>query len=149
MRRWTFWKTTMVSTVKRTHRYYTQVQAQMWLCGIQHAFFIVWTMSGKAFYEKIKFDQVFIKNIMNSLSLFYKAYALPCILSYRELFQCPKCEKVILEKEEINNPSTENSICCNVCGTWWHLSCAGLSYWSTYQTHGCVSVVLLIMLIPQ
>ena len=116
-----------IPQLKRTHRYYTQVQAQMWLCGVKHAFFVVWTMGGKPFYEKIKFDQAFITKVVNSLTLFYKAYALPCILGYRELFQCPKCEKVILEKEEINNPSTENSICCNVCGTWWHLSCAGLT----------------------
>ena len=68
-------------------------------------------MIGKPFYEKIKFDQALITKVVNSLTMFYKAYALPCILGYRELFQCPKCEKVILEKEEINYPSTENSIC--------------------------------------
>ncbi len=91
-----------IAQLKRTHRYYTQVQAQMWLCGVEDAFFVVWTMGGRPLYEEIKFDQAFITKVVNSLTLSYKAYALPCILGYRELFQCPK--------EEINNPSTENSI---------------------------------------
>jgi hypothetical protein len=115
-----------IPQLKRTHRYYTQVQAQMWLCGVQHAFFVVWTMGGRPLYEEIKFDLAFITKVVNSLTLFYKAYILPCILGYKEILQCPKCEKVILEKEEINCVLTESSVCCEVCATWWHLPCAGL-----------------------
>ena len=35
--------------------------------------------------------------------------------------------KVILEEDEISDSGNENSICCDSCGTWWHLPCADLT----------------------
>ncbi|CAH3151806.1 unnamed protein product, partial [Porites lobata] len=82
--------------LKRSHKYYTQMQAQMW---------------------------VFVNNI----TLFYKSFVLPCLLGYRDIFECPKCDKVILESDEISDSANENSVCCDRCSTWWHLPCAELS----------------------
>lgn len=113
--------------LKRTHKYYTQVQAQMWICDVRHSFFIVWTEGHKPFYERIEYDQVFCDKVVTNLTVFYKSYVLPCLLRYRSIFQCPKCEKVILEEQEINQAAHENSVCCDNCGTWWHLQCAGLT----------------------
>lgn len=113
--------------LKRAHKYYTQVQAQMWVCGVHHSFFIAWTEGHKPFYEKIDFDPAFCDNLVVNLTVFYKSYVLPCLLGYRSLRQCLKCEKVILEEQEINQPAQDNSICCDKCGTWWHLQCAGLT----------------------
>ena len=113
--------------LKRTHRYHTQVQAQMWVCGVNHSFFVVWTAGHRALYEQIQFDKAYTTKVINNLTLFYKAYTLPCMLGYRDIFQCPKCEKVILEEAEINNAATENSISCDACSTCWHLPCAGLT----------------------
>ena len=113
--------------LKRTHKYYTQVQAQMWMCNVDHCFFIVWTEGHKPFYERVELDQNFCESVISNLTVFYKSYVLPCLLGYRNIFQCPKCEKVILENEEINEPAQENSISCDNCGTWWHLQCAGLT----------------------
>jgi hypothetical protein len=113
--------------LKRSHRYYTQVQAQMWVCGASHSFFVVWTLGHRPLYEEIKLDKDFMTKLINNLTMFYKAYVVPCILGYRDILQCPKCEKVILEEAEINCTATENSICCDACNTWWHLPCAGLT----------------------
>jgi hypothetical protein len=113
--------------LKRSHKYYTQVQAQMWVCGVSHSFFVVWTFGHRPLYEEIKLDSDFINMVINNLTIFYKAYIIPCILGYRDILQCPKCEKVILEGDEINCTATENSICCDICNTWWHLQCAGLT----------------------
>lgn len=33
----------------------------------------------------------------------------------------------LLEADEIGDSAKENSICCDTCGTWWHLPCADLS----------------------
>ena len=33
--------------LKRSHKYYTQVQAQMWITNVDHSFFIVWTEGHK------------------------------------------------------------------------------------------------------
>ena len=84
-----------IPQLKRTHQYYTRVQAQMWLCGVKHAFFVVGTMGGKPFYEKIKFDQALITKVVNSLTLFYKAYALPCILVIESFFNVPSVKKLV------------------------------------------------------
>ena len=35
-------------------------------------------------------------------------------------------KNIILEEPEINDASAENSICCDICSTWWHLPCAGI-----------------------
>ena len=80
--------------LKRSHKYYTQMQAQMWVCGVRHGFFIVWTQGGPPHYERVELDM---------------------------------CNKVILEADEISDSAKESSICCDTCGTWWHLPCADLT----------------------
>ena len=37
---------------KRSHKYYAQVQGQMWVCGAQQCYFIVWTQFNKPFMRK-------------------------------------------------------------------------------------------------
>jgi hypothetical protein len=88
--------------LKRSHKYYTQVQAQMWVCNVRQCFFIVWTEGHRALHEKTIFDKDFCKLIINNLNIFYKAYVLPYLLGYRDIYLCAKCEKVILEEAEIN-----------------------------------------------
>ena len=113
--------------LKRSHKYYTQMQAQMWVCGVCHGFFIVWTQVGPPLYERIELDMEFCLTVVNNITLFYRSFVLPCLLGYRDIFDCPKCNKVILEEDEISNSEKENSICCDTCSTWWHLPCADLT----------------------
>ena len=51
--------------LKTTHRYYSQVQAVMWVIGANHCYFIVWTEGHRPLYLRIDFDPVYIQN--NSL----------------------------------------------------------------------------------
>jgi hypothetical protein len=113
--------------LKRSHKYYSQVQGQMWTCGVQQCYFIVWTQVNKPLYEKIYFDQIYFETLVNNLTIFYKTYVLPYLLCFRELRECPHCEKVILHDSEINNPEQECNISCCSCNTCWHLSCAQLT----------------------
>ena len=113
--------------LKRSHKYYTQVQAQIWVCGVRYSFFVVWTLGYLPLYEEIMLDTAFMTKVINNLTLFYKAYVVPCMLGYHNLLQCPKCEKVILDLAELNVTATERSICCDICKIWWHLPCAGLT----------------------
>ena len=53
--------------LKRTRKYFTHFQAQMWICNVNHCFFIVWTEGHKSFYEEIQFDQTFCENVVNNL----------------------------------------------------------------------------------
>ena len=52
---------------------------------------------------------------------------LPCLLGYTDIFDRPKCNKVILEEDEISDSAKENSTCCDTCSTWWHFPCADLN----------------------
>jgi len=113
--------------LKRSHKYYTQMQAQMWVCGVCHGFFIVWTQGGLPLYKRIELDMEFCLNVVNNITLFYKSFVLPCLLGYRDIFHCLKCNKVILEEEEISDSAKENSICRDTCSTRWHLPCADLT----------------------
>ena len=38
--------------------------------------------------------------ILNNITLFYKTDPLQVLLLYRDIYQCPKCDKVILEEPE-------------------------------------------------
>ena len=109
--------------LKHSHKFYTQVQAQMWVCGVSHSFFVVWTLGYPPLYKEIMLDTAFMTKVINNLTLFYKAYVVPCMLGYRNLLQCPKCEKVILDLAELNVTATERSICCDTCNTWLCFSC--------------------------
>lgn len=131
--------------LKRTHKYYTQVQAQMWAVGASHAFFIVWTEGHKALYEVINYDNDLCLSLVNSITLFYKAYVLPCLLGYRNVYKCPKCNKCILEESEMNNPDSENSICCDSCNLWWHIVCVGSTDVESEDQWLCNSCILDIV----
>ena len=63
---------------KRSHKFYTQMQAQMWVCGVCHGFFIVWTQAGPPYYERVELDMEFCLNVVNNNTLFYKSFVLPC-----------------------------------------------------------------------
>lgn len=78
-------------------------------------------------YERIELDMEFCLTVVNNNTLFYKSFVLPCLLGYRDILDCPKCNKVILEEDEISKSEKENSICCDTCSTWWHLPCADLT----------------------
>lgn len=98
-------------------------------------FFIVWTEGHQPLYEKIEFDQGFCDTVVNNL----KSYVLPCLLGFRQHFHCPKCEKLILEEDEVNEPANEGKVSCVECKTWWHLVCAELHQdSSTWLCYGCL-----------
>ena len=45
------WRFPLKPRLKRSHKYYTQTQEQMWVCGVCHGFFIGWTQGGPPFYH--------------------------------------------------------------------------------------------------
>ena len=64
---------------------------------------------------------------------------MPCLLGFRQIFHCPRCKKLILEEDEVNEPATEGKVSCMKCKTWWHLVCAELHQeQSTWLCYGCL-----------
>lgn len=106
--------------LKHTHNYYTQMQTQTCMTGTIYGYF-VWTKGHKPLYQRVEFNTKYVSVALNNITLYNKTYVLPVLLGYRNIYQCPKCDKVIMEEPEITDMSVENSICCDTCSTWWHL----------------------------
>ena len=53
--------------LKRSHKYYAQVHGQMWVCGVQQCYFIVWTQFNKPLYEKRLFDHTHCDSPVNHI----------------------------------------------------------------------------------
>ena len=56
--------------LKRSHKYYTQMQAQMWVCGVCHGFFIVWTQGGPLTMNELNLTWNFILMLLTILHCF-------------------------------------------------------------------------------
>ena len=97
--------------LKRSHKYYTQVISQIALAKAQLYDFVVWT-SKDLIVELIKPNDPYYQNVERSLSIFFRSYICPILLGYKELSFCAKCEKVVLEQNEIEKGQNEidNSI---------------------------------------
>ncbi len=65
-----------VPVLKRSHKYYAQVQGQMAICGAQWCDFVVYTFKGM-FIERIQFDECYWNEMYEKLKLFYYAHFLP------------------------------------------------------------------------
>ncbi|XP_028414874.1 uncharacterized protein LOC114537954 [Dendronephthya gigantea] len=55
--------------LKCSHEYYSQVQGQMWVCGMQQSYFIVWTSVKKPLYEKILFDAAYCESLVHKQNI--------------------------------------------------------------------------------
>ena len=78
--------------LKRSHKYFSQVQGQMLVCGVQQCYFIVWTQLNKPLYEKILLDHTHCDALVKKLTIFYKTYAnIPTVPFYLGLSQFRQC----------------------------------------------------------
>ena len=66
------------------------------------------------FYERVEPDMEFCLNFVNSVTLFYKSFVLPCLLGYRDIFDCLKCNKAIFEEDEISE-SAKGKVFAAMC----------------------------------
>jgi len=114
--------------LKRTHKYFTQIQGQMKAHNCSKTFFVVWTPVGSLI-ELIMFDELHWDEVYRNLILFFKLYLAKVLLGIRELHFCPVCEKRILEPKEFSarQASKENSISCSDCHHWYHWPCMGVT----------------------
>ena len=64
--------------LKRNHSYYYQVQMQMFVCGVSHADFIVWSPH-ETLIESIEYNAPFITQCLPALEAFYFKHYLPAL----------------------------------------------------------------------
>ena len=105
--------------LKRSHKYYYQVQGQMGVSGYLHTYFCVWTLKGELFTEIIQFDAALWNDVISKLIVFFKSYLQRVMLRLRPIEFCLVCENVCLEPDEFDDEE-ENSINYDTCGNWYH-----------------------------
>jgi hypothetical protein len=110
--------------LNQKHPYYIQLQRQMAVKGLNMEHFFVWSLK-RSLQTIINFDSMFWVHLQEKLSNCFKAYSVPYLLSAKQLWICPKCEKVCCEPDEINNP-LENSVFCDCRDLWYHWKCVGI-----------------------
>lgn len=58
-------------SLKRSHRYYTQIQMQMHITKVHICDFVVWTTKG-IYVEPIKYDSVLVEKYLEDIEFYYK-----------------------------------------------------------------------------
>ena len=74
--------------LKRTHKYYSQIQTQMFVCGKKNAFFGIQTPSGITV-EKIPFDEEYFNEMLNKVVTNYCSVFIPEYFEHRMLRRLP------------------------------------------------------------
>ena len=114
-------------TINKSHKYYTQITAQIMLSESLQRFFVVWTEKD-IFVELVHKDQTHWDKVYLNLEIFFHQYMVKALLNIRPLSYCGSCDKVLLEEHEIaEGDLKEQSICCDICNCWYHYACQNLT----------------------
>lgn len=115
--------------LKRSHKYYTQVQMQMFISRVQFCDFIVYT-SKDMIINIIPYDQECIAAVLKKCEHFFKKYVLPELLtrkSSRSLTDCANDEEnvycICREPAYGRMIQCSNEDCPNV---WYHFPCMNI-----------------------
>ena len=111
-------------SIKKTHKYYTQIISQMAMTNTKQSYFVVWTLKD-LFVQKITFDHDHWQRVATNLEVFFKTYICPALLLTKPVTFCGICDKVLLEENEISPHEQQefNSIQCELCICWFHAIC--------------------------
>ena len=113
-------------TLKKSHKYYTQIISQIMLSDSLQGFFVVWTKKD-IFIETIVIDKVHWNKVYTNLQIFFQQYVAKALLAIKPVKFCADCEKVLLTKDEIaEDEANEKSICCDQCSSWYHYKCQSI-----------------------
>ena len=112
--------------LKKSHKYYTQINSQIALSNSTCGYFVVWT-SQDILVQNIEFNKNHWEAVSANLEIFFKSYVAERVLRLNPIEFCGSCEKVLFEENEIaENELDLRSICCDQCNCWYHLKCQGL-----------------------
>jgi len=129
--------------IKENHKWYTQVQFEMYIAQAAYCHLVVWT-PGDAVIKRIERDEPFIDRLIDMCTQSWKENILPELLT-RRLETGSGCsadteETVGLVANEMPGTSQisniycicrssredEEMVACDSCDEWFHISCLGL-----------------------
>ena len=136
-----------VFNIKQNHAYYVQVQGQLAITGRKWCDLYVYTVNGPL-ECRIEFqEQNYHEILLPNLKFFFNEYIVPELIDGRlkkqlesveeqmevdtcntdsqasSRFFCPVCNNIIQENENILT-YRQNSVACDNCNLWYHLTCA-------------------------
>jgi hypothetical protein len=82
--------------LKRKHRYFFQIQHQMYVCDVQYCDFVVWTESAVSI-SRVTRDDSLLERLLPKMQSFFLQYILPEIITRR------------------NDPQIKDSVTCYIC----------------------------------
>jgi len=107
--------------LKVSHPYYSQIQLQMYVCGVQFCDFFTWTRSENVV-QRIWYDKQDMSQKLKKVSELFVSYVLPELLTRKSdpsIIQdtfCSKCER----------PSFGKMITCITCQLAFHYECVNI-----------------------
>ena len=132
-------------SLKKAHKYYSQVTTQIALVGAQFGYFVVWTPIGEAFVQQVAFDKEHWAELERNAVVFFKTHVSRVLLKQRDICYCPTCDKVCCEPEELEeNEVAEYSVQCSQCDLWYHWHCVNLKRnpKNDWICEGCIQLAL-------
>ena len=137
------------------HKYYTQVQFQMYVLDLQHVDFVVWSPQDHVIIRVAR-DEEFIVSTVDKLKLLWKNHILPELLSRRferannsqpdpapSTSSQPEPEPSTSEEKKTKycvcgtTTDLENMVGCDRCNNWFHLKCIKLKRFPRTKTWYC------------
>ena len=99
----------------------------MGITNTKQAVCIVW-IPQDLFVEYIPFNKDHWEKVKTNLEVFFKIYVCPALLRLKPLTFCAKCDKVLLEENEIDvsEQNDLSSIQCDICCAWFHYKCENI-----------------------
>ena len=110
--------------LKRSHKYYAQIQGQLGCASIDKAFFVVWDpIAASPHGELILFETLFWDDMMKSLVIFFKQFVIKYLLGICSIDFCDICAQPCLPENESGQIS-EKSFKCQNCQCFIHARCS-------------------------
>ena len=111
-------------SLKRSHKYYVQIQGQLGCASIDNAFFLVWDpVAASPHVELILFDKQFWDDMIKSLVIFFKQFVIRYLLGICSIPFCDVCAQPCLPENESSQLS-EKSFKCQSCQCLIHARCS-------------------------
>ncbi|XP_033740302.1 uncharacterized protein LOC117327441 [Pecten maximus] len=134
-------------SVKRNHKYFAQVQLQMYACDGQYTDFVVWSPNDCVI-SRIRRDDAFIDEMVESLEQFWKCVVLPELLTRKiENSNVNKSGNItgyIVQKDAdktfcLCKTTKDNAdmVGCDRCDDWFHPACLKLKRLPKSKTWYC------------
>ena len=135
--------------LKADHGHYVQLQMQMFVCGVQHGFLVVWTPVDSAI-VLVPRNEHFIQEMIVKLDCLWKTAVLPELLT-RQLEKSVAKPCASSASTSTSQPESEskvyclcrtttdlaNMVGCDQCDNWFHLKCLKLKRFPTGKTWYC------------